>query len=65
MADEPQGAAIEDYLVEDRTFPPPADFAARALFADPGVYDEAEADWEGWWARQAEELLGRPDVEKV
>ena len=25
------GAAIEDYFVEDRTFPPPADFAADAL----------------------------------
>jgi acetyl-CoA synthetase len=57
MADEPQGAAIEDYLVEDRTFPPPSGFAAGALLADPKVYAEAEADWEGWWARQAGELL--------
>jgi len=32
MADEP---AIEDYFVEDRTFPPPAGFAADALVTGP------------------------------
>ncbi|HEX5366899.1 MAG TPA: acetate--CoA ligase [Acidimicrobiales bacterium] len=59
MPSDPQadGAAIEDYLSEDRTFPPPADFAARALVRDPGIYDEAEADWQGFWARQASELV--------
>jgi acetyl-CoA synthetase len=57
MADELQGAAIEDYLVEDRTFPPPAGFTTGALLSDPGVYAAADADWEGWWARQADELL--------
>ena len=55
MASDPQsqGAAIEDYFVEDRTFPPPADFAADALLAGAEIYDEAEADWQGFWARQA------------
>ena len=57
MADEPQGPAIEDYLVEDRTFPPPPSFQASALLRSAEVYDEAEADWEGFWARQAAELL--------
>jgi acetyl-CoA synthetase len=57
MADEPQAAAIEDYLVEHRTFPPPPDVAAGATCSDPGIYGAAEADWEGFWARQAEELL--------
>jgi hypothetical protein len=47
MADELQGAAIEDYLVEDRTFPPPAGFTTGALLSDPGVYAAADADWEG------------------
>jgi acetyl-CoA synthetase len=59
MASDPQsqGAAIEDYFVEDRTFPPPADFAAQALVTDAEIYDEAEADWQGFWARQAADLL--------
>ena len=55
--DVPQGAAIEDYLVEDRTFPPPADFAADALVSGAEIYDEAETDWQGFWARQAADLV--------
>jgi acetyl-CoA synthetase len=57
VTEEQQGAAIEDYLVEDRTFPPPADFAAAANYGDPAIYQQAEADWEGFWAQQAGELL--------
>jgi acetyl-CoA synthetase len=48
---------IEDYYVEDRAFPPPPGFAAGALVNDRSLYDEAEADMEGFWARQARELL--------
>jgi acetyl-CoA synthetase len=48
---------IEDYYREDRTFPPPADFAARALVADRSLYEEAAADPEAFWARQARELV--------
>ena len=33
--------AFEALLQEDRTYPPPPDFAAHANIADPGVYDEA------------------------
>lgn len=48
---------IEDFLVENRTFPPPADFVAHALVRDMSMYKEAEADFEAFWARQARELL--------
>ncbi len=48
---------IEDYYVEDRTFAPPADFAASALCCDQSLWDEANADFEAFWARQARELV--------
>ncbi len=51
------GATIEDYLLEDRTFPPPDGFKADALVRDAGIYDEAGEDYEGFWARQAADLL--------
>ena len=37
MADEQPGATIEDYLIEDRTFPPPEDFKERSLVASPST----------------------------
>ena len=49
--------AIEVYETEERTFAPPPDFAAAALVNDRSLYDEAEADYEAFWARQARELL--------
>jgi acetyl-CoA synthetase len=55
--EQPQGAAIEDYLSEDRTFPPPPGFAADALVRSAEVYDEADGDWQGFWARQAADLV--------
>ena len=57
MADEQTGAAIEDFLVEDRTFPPPESFKRDTLVASPFLYDEANEDWQGFWARQAADLL--------
>ncbi len=48
---------IEDYQIEDRTFPPSPQFKAAALAADQSLYEEAEADRLGFWARQARELL--------
>jgi acetyl-CoA synthetase len=51
------GAAIEDFLVEDRTFPPPEDFKAHALVTGAELYHEAERDWQGFWARQAADLV--------
>jgi acetyl-CoA synthetase len=53
------GEALErrlEELLSQGTFPPPAETAADAIWNDPGVYREAEADPEGWWARQAEAL---------
>ena len=57
MADEPTGAAIEDYFVEDRTFPPPEGFKERSLVASPFLYDLADEDYQGFWAKQAAELV--------
>ena len=54
---EPTGAAIEGYLIEDRTFPPPEHFARDALVTTTELYDEANEDYQGFWARQAAELL--------
>ena len=48
---------IDDLLLENRKFPPPADFQNNALVAGTFLYDEARADDEGFWARQAAELL--------
>jgi acetyl-CoA synthetase len=48
---------IEDYYHEDRTFPPPADFAAAAVVSDPSIYERAEADPEAFWAEAARDLL--------
>src|SRR5947209_3122426 len=49
-------AEIDDLLREDRTFPPPADFKARALVRDDAIYAEAERDPEAFWAGFADEL---------
>jgi acetyl-CoA synthetase len=54
---EPAAATIEDYLLEDRTFPPPAAFKERSLVASDHLHEEAARDREGFWARQAAELL--------
>jgi acetyl-CoA synthetase len=51
------GAAIEEFLFEDRTFPPPPGFKAEALVTGTEIYDEAEGDWQGFWARQAAGLV--------
>jgi acetyl-CoA synthetase len=50
-------ATIEALLAEGRTFPPPPDFKKTALITDAEIYDEAERDFEGFWARQAADLL--------
>jgi acetyl-CoA synthetase len=44
-------------LLEVERFEPPAGFRERALLADPAVYEQAAADPEAWWLRQATELL--------
>ncbi len=47
---------IEALFSEDRTFPPPEDFAAAANLNDRSLHDEAAADVQAFWARQAEAL---------
>ncbi len=44
---------IEAYYLEDRTFPPPDNFKKGALVTDTSLYDEADEDWAGFWAKQA------------
>jgi acetyl-CoA synthetase len=44
-------------LLSVERFEPPRSFRERALLRDPAVYDEAAADPEAWWLRQATELL--------
>ena len=45
--------ALEALLQEGRTFPPPESFRKTALDTDASVYDDAERDWQGFWAAQA------------
>ena len=40
---------IDSLLLEQRRFPPPPDFVAKAN-AKPGIYEEAERDYEAFWA---------------
>ena len=56
MADKKPPAEIADLLQEDRTFPPPPEFRASANINDPGVYERADNDPEGFWASFASEL---------
>jgi acetyl-CoA synthetase len=49
-------STLDTLLQENRRFPPPPEFAARALVRDEAVYADADADWQGYWARWAEEL---------
>jgi acetyl-CoA synthetase len=54
-------ATIESILQENRLFPPPADFVKQANVSGMAAYqalcDEAERDFEGFWARHAREQL--------
>ena len=54
-------ATIESVLQEDRLFPPSADFVKQANVSGMAAYqalcDEAERDFEGFWARLAREHL--------
>ena len=56
---EPQ-AALDNLLTENRTFPPSEEFAAQAN-ATAALYDEADADREAFWAKQAERIVAHSD----
>ena len=47
--------ALENLLAENRRFPPSAAFTASAN-AQPGLYEQAQADRLGFWAEQAARL---------
>ncbi len=49
--------AIEVYSLEDRTFPPPVAITCDALVTGNELHEEADTDYEGFWARQATDLL--------
>jgi len=44
-------------LLEVEKFPPPASFREKALVKDDSLYEEAESDFQAFWAKQATELL--------
>ncbi len=54
-------STIESVLHESRVFPPPEAFVAQATISGMDAYKamcaEAEADYEGFWARQARENI--------
>ena len=50
------GKGIEARMIEDRVFPPPAEFTARANASDPTIYQTAAADPEGFWSGWAAQL---------
>ncbi|HEV2147449.1 MAG TPA: acetate--CoA ligase [Longimicrobiaceae bacterium] len=47
---------LDTLLQEDRSFPPPPEFAREAHVSDTEAYRRAEEDPEGYWAGWAEEL---------
>jgi len=54
---EEQQPTIEDLLLEERSYPPPEDFKKQALVTSAEMYDEADQDYQGFWAREAADLL--------
>src|SRR5579872_78524 len=55
MATEMQ-SHFDVLLTEDRQYPPPAEFAAQANVSDRSVYEEADADYVGFWESHAHDL---------
>ncbi|HUO73086.1 MAG TPA: acetate--CoA ligase [Solirubrobacteraceae bacterium] len=43
-------------MLDIEKFEPPEEFRKSALLNDPSIYEEADRDWQGWWAQQAKEL---------
>jgi acetyl-CoA synthetase len=60
MAAEITAESVErrlEALLDVERFPPPDDFRSKALVTDGSMYEDAERDLEGFWARQAGELI--------
>jgi acetyl-CoA synthetase len=43
-------------LLSVESFEPSEEFRAHATLNDPAIYEEADRDWQGWWAGQAKKL---------
>ena len=56
MTEKTHSSEIDALLQEDRSFPPPPSFKAAARVRDASVYDDAERDYQAFWARFAAEL---------
>ncbi len=56
-ASEERLAGELEAMLEVERFPPPDAFREQALVRDWSLHEEADRDLEGFWARQAEELL--------
>ena len=56
--------ALDNLLREDRRFEPPADLAANANVTAE-TYAEAEADFEGFWAKQAKRLSWQTEPTEI
>ena len=56
MPDPKNPAEIDALLHEDRVFTPPESFRARANVRDNTPYEEADRDYEAFWAGLASEL---------
>jgi acetyl-CoA synthetase len=60
MATKVSGADLEKQLesmLDIEKFPPPDDFRKQALIQDESMYEEAASDLEGFWGKQADELI--------
>ena len=53
-----ESATIENLLREERTFPPPPEFAAQATANDPSIYDQASSEegFRAFWEAEAQRL---------
>src|SRR3954447_24470073 len=54
-----EGQTLEqqlEELLDQETFSPPDGFAEHAVVSDDGIYESADADYEGFWAERAEAL---------
>ena len=56
---------LETLLSEERLFAPSKEFVAQANANDPGIYERANADPEGFWASFAEQLVWRKKWDKI
>jgi acetyl-CoA synthetase len=56
--------ALDNLLHEDRHFPPPAELAAHANVTAE-TYAEAEADYEGFWTKQAKRISWQTEPTQV